>query len=103
MSKKFTHIRVNTPTGQVDVPARPVAEQRADYYAIEVDGHEKDSDDYEAEVFHGLTGDYDLIDWMLNNSNWEDWSGIAEKVNSKVLVTDEDFFTSSDDLELITK
>lgn len=100
---KYTHIRVNTPNGVFDIPAKPVAIERAIYYAIEVDGYKTGSHEFNSEVEHGLNNGYDLIDWVLNNSNWEDHEADSVKVSDAVKVTSDDFWTCSDDFELVTK
>jgi len=92
-------IIINTPKGQYQIPSLPVAEQRADYYA-EVDGHEIGSTEWKEEVDYALNDDYEVIDWLINNSDWEDWEGVATKLNEKVKVTDDDFWCCSDDFEI---
>ena len=94
-------IRVNTPKGQYDIPLLPVAEHRADYYACEVDGYEKGGNDYNEEVAWVMEDNFEAIDWLTNNSDWDDWESIAIKVNNKVKVTDDDFWTSSADFEIL--
>jgi hypothetical protein len=87
----------NTPRGQYSIPLKVVAEHRADYYACEVDGYEKDSPEWKSEVDFVIHDNFESIDWLLNNTRWEDWEGIATKINDKVKVTDDDFWTCSDD------
>jgi|LakMenEpi03Aug12_release.lakeMendotaPanAssembly.Ray.scaffolds.fasta_scaffold87418_7 hypothetical protein len=93
-------IIINTPKGQYQIPLQIVAEERANYYACEVDGHEKNSDEWQEEVDWVMNDDYEAIDWLLNNYEWEDWLDSAEKINDKVNVTDDDFWSSSDDFEI---
>jgi len=50
-----------------------------------------------------MNDDFEAIDWLINNYDWEDWSVNAVKVNDDVNVTDDDFWTSSDDFEIISK
>lgn len=97
----MSYILLNTPKGQYKIPLRPVAENRANYYATEVGGHVKGSENWLEEVNHAMTDGYDAIDWVLNNTNWEEWEPIAIKVNDEINVTDEDFWTCSDDFEII--
>ena len=94
---------LDTPNGQYAIPLRQVAENRADYYVIviEVDGNDKDSKEYEEEVEYAMKDDFEAIDWILNNSNWEDWKDVSVKLNDKFNVTDDDFWTSSDDFEIV--
>jgi hypothetical protein len=44
---------------------------------------------------------YEGIDWLINNTNWHEWEDLAVKVNDKVNVTDDDFWCSSDDFDII--
>ena len=94
-------IKFNTPKGQYYIPLLPVAENRADYYATEVDGDEKGSDGYNEEVKWVMDDDYEAIDWLINNSNFEDWSEISVKLNDEVKVTDDDFWCDSDDFDIV--
>jgi hypothetical protein len=90
----------NTPKGQFQIPIRPVAEHRADYYACEVDGYEKGSEKWEEEVQYAINDSYEAIDWILNETDWENWKNIAIKINDNVNVTDDSFWASSDDFEI---
>uniref|UniRef100_UPI004055E446 hypothetical protein n=1 Tax=Roseivirga sp. TaxID=1964215 RepID=UPI004055E446 len=94
-------IKCNTPKGQFQIPLKLVAENRADYYAVEVDGNEKGSQEWQEEVDWVMNDNYEGIDWLLNNTNWEDWQDSAAKLNDKVKVTDDDFWCSSDDFEIV--
>jgi len=64
-----------------EVPVKAIAEHRADYYT-EVDGFEKDSDEYDDEVNLLLTDPDEALDWVQNNMNWEDIEGLGEFVNA---------------------
>jgi len=94
-------IKCNTPNGQFQIPLKLVAENRADYYAVEVDGNEKGSQEWQEEVDWVMKDDFEGIDWLINNTNWEDWQDSATKLNNKVKVTDDDFWCSSDDFEIV--
>lgn len=48
-----------------------------------------------------MKDDFEGIDWLLNNTDWEDWQDSATKLNDKVKVTDGDFWCSSDDFEIV--
>lgn len=93
----------DTPKGQCSIPLKEVAEQRADYYACEVDGLEKGSIEWQEEVDWVMKDSFEGIDWLINNTNFADWqeSNLVTKVNDKINVTDEDFWTSSDGFEII--
>lgn len=94
-------IQCNTPKGQFHIPLQKVAEHRADYYACEVDGYAKGSGEYNAEVDWVMDDSFEAIDWLINNTDWSDWEPIAEKVNNFVKVTDDDFWTDSEDFEIV--
>ncbi len=96
-------IRINTPKGQYEIPLLPVAEHRANYYACEVDGHAKNSPEWDLEVKWVMDDSFEAIDWLTNNTDWKDWKSIAVKINDDVNVTDSDFWSSSDDFEIINK
>lgn len=86
---------INTPRGQYSVPLSFVAKERAQYY------QDNYSDDFDAEYNWVMEDDYEGIDWLQNNMDWVDVEGVATKINDKVLVTDEDFWTDSNDIEII--
>jgi len=94
-------IQFYTPDGVYQIPLQNVAEHRANYYACEVDGHEKSSQDYLEEVDFVMEDSFEGIDWLLNNTNFEDWEDVAEKVNGEVNVTHSDFWTSSEDFRIV--
>ena len=50
-----------------------------------------------------MDDDYEGIDWLINNSDWEDWKDVVLKINDKVNVTDDDFWTSSDGFEIVKR
>lgn len=94
-------IRCNTPKGQYDIPLEKVAENRADYYAIEVDGFQKNSKEWKDEVSFAINDNFECIDWLLNNTDWEDWKNVAVKINENVNVTGDDFWCNSDDFKIM--
>ena len=94
-------IEFNTPDGVYQLDLKPVAEHRADYYSLEKRGKEKDSEDYLQEVQWVMEDDFEGIDWLLNNTNYEDWEDVTKKINSDVNVTQEDFWCSSEDFKII--
>lgn len=93
-------IRFNTPTGQFEIPLIKVAENRAQYYA-DKDRFNSDSEEWQDEMDLIMEDDFEGVDWLLNNTNFEDWDGVAVKINNKVIVTEDDFWTSSDDFEIV--
>lgn len=94
------NITINTPTGQWSLPLILVAEHRADYYICQVDRRPRGCVEWKREVSWVLDDEYEGIDWILNNTDWEDWEGCAVKINDTVLVSSEDFWTSSSDFRI---
>ena len=90
-------IKFNTPKGQCYIPLVKVAEHRANEY---YDGKLK-SQLWKEEVDFVMNDDFEGIDWLINNSNYEDWEDVTTKINSDVNVTNEDFWCSSDGFEII--
>jgi hypothetical protein len=89
-------IKINTPDGQYTLPLIKVAEHRAGYYE-----KDKESSGYKAEVEWVLNDNYEAIDWLLNNTDYEDWEYETTKLNSDVKVTMNGFWCSSDDFEIV--
>lgn len=94
-------IKFDTPKGQFQIPLQKVAENRADYYVVEKDGYEKNGKEYQEEVDWVMEDDFEGIDWLINNSNFEDWTESAIKLNDEVNVDEDDFWCSSDGFEII--
>jgi len=66
-----------------DIPAQPIVEKRARYYAKSDTG--KESGLEFDKVFKQLiedTDDYDIEDWASNNMNWSDVKDVAVKVST---------------------
>ena len=96
------YIIIDTPRGQYELLAETVALDRTKYYA-EQDGFQLGSDEWAQEMNYSMDSDYELIDWLLNNSDWEDWNGCATKINDDVLTTTKNFWTTSDNFSVIEK
>ena len=94
-------ILCNTPKGVYTIPLLDVAEDRANYYSCVVDGNEKGSKEWQEEVDYAMNDNYEAIDWLLNNTDWEDWKDVAKKFNDSIDVIDDEFWTSSGDFEII--
>lgn len=94
-------IKCNTPKGQFLIPLKLVAENRADYYAVEVDGNEKGSQEWKEEVDWVMRDDFEGIDWLLNNTDWNDWENSIIKLNDNIKVTEDDFWSSSEDFTIV--
>jgi len=88
-------IRVNTPKGQYDIPLKLVAEHRATYY------EPNNKKGWTEEVEWVVDDNFEGIDWMANNMDWKDIEPNAIKINNEILVTDEDFFCSTDDFVIL--
>lgn len=94
------HIRFSTPDGQYIVPLVLIAEHRANYYACDVDKFEKNGTEWVEEVEYVMNDTFEGIDWMINNTNFEDWEKVAEKQNN-IGISDDDFWCSSEDFEIV--
>lgn len=90
-------IQFDTPDGQHTLPLLLVAENRAEFYA------NKGTSEYQEEVNFVMEDDFEGIDWLLNNTDYEDWENQTTKINSEVNVTMSDFWTSSDSFVIIEK
>lgn len=60
-----------------------IAEKIADYYACEVDKHEKFSEHWYREKQQALDDSFILVDFVYNNMNWEDLDAIMIKQPTK--------------------
>lgn len=96
------YIVVNTNEGTYKIPLIDVAKDRADYYACKLDGYEIYSREWHEEVDWVMEDDYEGIDWLINNNDWDDWESLAVKVND-YCVDDDDFWFSSDNFEIINE
>ncbi len=94
-------IEMNTPFGIYHLPLKLVAEHRADYYAVEKWGNTKDSEEYKEQVDYVMNDSYEGIDWLLNNSDYEDWESETIKVTSEIKVLKDDFWTNSEDFKIV--
>jgi len=100
MAVKTPYIVANTYKGKFAIPMIDIAEHRANYYAQE-DGFSKDSDDYRGEIAFIVTDSYEAIQWLVNESNFEDWQGIAIKIaESDGSASKDDFWNDSDFFEV---
>lgn len=88
------NIIINAPDGQYYLPVDVVAHDRAIYYSQGSD------DTYHEEYVYTLSDDYEIIDWLLNNMDWEDVSDQAVKFTEKILISEDGFWTNSDDFEI---
>ena len=94
-------ILINTPKGQYHLPLILIAEDRANYYACERREYEKNSLEWQEEVDYVMEDNFEGIDWLINNTNWNKWKSFATKVNDKVNVTHDDFWCSSDGFTIV--
>ena len=90
MKKKW--IKFPTPKGWYKVELMKIAENRADWYKNEPRQNEID---------FVMDDDFEGIDWLINNMDFEDISDVAVKINSNVDVTDDDFWGESDGFTII--
>jgi arginine deiminase len=73
-----------------EVPAFIIAEDRANYYA-NIDGYERDSQEYLDEINFALNGEYELFDWIQNNMNWDDLKLYAVRVENDIFDVEEEW------------
>ena len=81
MTEKYLRITMGDGS-KWDIPAKPIVEARARYYAKSDTG--KETGIKFDKVFKQLvedTDDYDIEDWASNNMNWSDVKDVAEKVS----------------------
>src|SRR5690606_16029905 len=88
-------IKFNTPDGQYTLPLINVAEHRAGHYVKE------GTQDYQDEINFVMEDDFEGIDWLLNNTDYEDWEDQTTTINSEVKVSMDEFWCSSDGFEII--
>lgn len=73
MKAEATVMQIKFPNGDVyHVPAEVIATHRTTYYS-HIDGYEKGSAEW-AEEFDLSMGRGELLDWIGNNMNWEDFA-----------------------------
>lgn len=56
------------------VPVKIIAENRAEFYADDTDS------DYDTELEYAMNEPSEVIDWLMNNMNWEDIRAYATLV-----------------------
>lgn len=72
-------IIINFPNGEkFELPAKVIAEMRTEYYS-NVDGYKKGSKEWDEE-FKLSMDSFELRDWIMNNTDWEDIAKYAKKV-----------------------
>jgi len=83
-------IHVVFPNGEVfDIPAQIVADDRDRNYADE----EEDTIGF---IRRGQLDDYELIDWLSNNMNWEDVAPFAVKVSEPAPINYEEAWCNAE-------
>lgn len=88
-------IKFDTPKGQFQIPLKLVAEHRAESY------HPKDDVGFKEEVDFVMNDDFEGIDWLINNTDFDEWTESAIKLNDDINVTEDDFWCSSDGFEIV--
>lgn len=73
-----------------------LSKKRANYYACEVDGYDRFSTEWEEEFNYGMhdIGKSDLIDFVVNNMNWEELN--AYKVKDPIQKPAKDMWSEAD-------
>ena len=70
-------IKFNTTQGQYYIPLLKIAEHIANEYYDK----EKDFENWTSQLNYVMKDDFECIDWLINDSNFEDWSENAIKLN----------------------
>lgn len=78
-------IRIDYPTYTLEIPAIAVAKDRANYYA-KVDGFEIDSAEYMEEIDYLLDDEDEAYDWLVNNTDPEDFKDVTKVIYKEVEV-----------------
>jgi hypothetical protein len=87
-------IEFNSPDGVYQIPLMAVAKDRAGYYSSEGE------DEFCEEVDFVMEDDFEGIDWLLNNSNFEDWADHIIRISDKPCVSVDDFWCDSSYFEI---
>jgi len=90
-------IRMQTPDGEYTLPLIKVAEHRADEYA----DRQLSPSDWKEEVDFVMDDDFEGIDWIVNNTDYEDWEEKTTKINNVTRVTLDDFWTRTEDFDIV--
>lgn len=85
---------INTPQGVYGLSLLKVAHHRAAYYEV------KDTAEYYAEVEYVLEEGDEGIDWLINNTDWEDWKEQTVKISDEIKVTEDNFWSSYRDFKI---
>jgi len=88
-------IKIDTPRGVVTLPLIKVAEHRALCYTAD------NPLMYDDEVEEVMEDDYEGIDWLVNNTDYEDWTEHIEHYSDEVNVTDDEFWCSTEGFEIV--
>jgi len=89
MSRK---IEITFSNGRVySIPAKIVAEHRADYYATKFEGEEGTYDEIFEKEMWALDDDNELVIWLSNNMNWEDVKDEAKEQRIKEIDKSKEF------------
>lgn len=93
---KNKYLKVRFANGDLfEVPARVIAENRANYYA-DLDGYDLNSNEWEAEIISALNDDFEIEDWAANNMEWRELEPYAKRIDSDEEFDYEDGWTDAD-------
>ena len=103
--KTTKKIRITFPCGDIfDVPVHIIAAARAKYYANNDLKHGRSYDKtYKAEYEYTSENDDEILDWVQNNTNWDDLEKFAVKVDVEIEKVDYKLAFSSCDFEILKK
>lgn len=89
-------VEIKTTTGVYTLPLIEVARHRANEY------YSNSSHPQWAESLQFVVNDkFEGIDWLINNTDFEDWSDKLKKVSDET-IPDENFWFKSENYKIIT-
>ena len=93
-------IKFKAPDGEYTLPLIKVAENRAQYYA-DKENFKAEDKEWDDEIDYVMNDNFEGIDWLINNTDFEDWKEFSTKINNDVKVLEDSFWCDSDDFEII--
>ena len=88
----------NTPEGQYAIPLQLVAEHMARHYN---NGNTSTGVEWDKDIKYIMNDNIEGIYWIKNNTSWDQWVDVAKKVNGEVRVLRKDFWTNSNEFEIV--
>lgn len=95
---KIIKIKTNKNTSGLELIR--VAEDRAQYYS-EIHNYDMGSIEWDETVREVMDDDYLGIEWLIDNTDLEDWEPLLKKLNDDILTNDEHFWFDSDNFKIV--